>query len=241
MAFEEEDPPGAPEWVVTFSDMISLLVTFFVLLLSFASVAPKDDAKMKQFMRGMWGVFPAENGAAVESPVDEISPDRTYRASASMEKSSRPFEDVLHELERSGMRRDDERLPIDLAASHSGIRLTFGPEEQFETGDDTVSPSLESALVRIADVVRHYPFEVVVEGHADARVDPRSRFTGPDALALARAANSATVLTRSGKLDPLRIALSSVGGPKSTGATADTAASVRDSRIELRLVPVLDP
>ena len=38
---EEEDPGGAPEWMVTFSDCMTLLLTFFVLLLSFASFEPE--------------------------------------------------------------------------------------------------------------------------------------------------------------------------------------------------------
>ena len=42
MAKEKNNPPeeeanGAPEWMVTFSDCMTLLLTFFVLLLSFAS------------------------------------------------------------------------------------------------------------------------------------------------------------------------------------------------------------
>ena len=34
---EEDEPAGAPEWMVTFSDCMTLLLTFFVLLLSFSS------------------------------------------------------------------------------------------------------------------------------------------------------------------------------------------------------------
>src|SRR4030043_268808 len=34
---EEDEPAGAPEWMVTFSDFMTLLLTFFVLLLSFSS------------------------------------------------------------------------------------------------------------------------------------------------------------------------------------------------------------
>ena len=34
---EEDAPSGAPEWMVTFSDCMTLLLTFFVLLLSFSS------------------------------------------------------------------------------------------------------------------------------------------------------------------------------------------------------------
>ncbi len=38
---EEDSPGGAPEWMVTFSDCMTLLLTFFVLLLSFASFGPR--------------------------------------------------------------------------------------------------------------------------------------------------------------------------------------------------------
>ena len=41
-----EDPPeGAPEWMVTFSDCMTLLLTFFVLLLSFSSFDDQNEAK----------------------------------------------------------------------------------------------------------------------------------------------------------------------------------------------------
>lgn len=45
---EEEIPEGAPEWMVTFSDCMTLLLTFFVLLLSFSSFSDKQDAKYRQ-------------------------------------------------------------------------------------------------------------------------------------------------------------------------------------------------
>ncbi|MHC4104970.1 MAG: flagellar motor protein MotB, partial [Planctomycetota bacterium] len=37
----EDEAPGAPEWMVTFSDCMTLLLTFFVLLLSFSSFDDK--------------------------------------------------------------------------------------------------------------------------------------------------------------------------------------------------------
>jgi chemotaxis protein MotB len=35
---EEEAPPGVPEWVVTYGDMMSLLLTFFIMLVSLSEV-----------------------------------------------------------------------------------------------------------------------------------------------------------------------------------------------------------
>ena len=44
---EPDETPGAPEWMVTFSDCMTLLLTFFVLLLSFSSFDDKIFAKLK--------------------------------------------------------------------------------------------------------------------------------------------------------------------------------------------------
>lgn len=45
---EPEQEAGAPEWMVTFSDCMTLLLTFFVLLLSFSSFDAKDLLKFRQ-------------------------------------------------------------------------------------------------------------------------------------------------------------------------------------------------
>jgi len=48
----EEGDAGAPEWMVTFSDCMTLLLTFFVLLLSFSSFDDKDFNKANLFFYG---------------------------------------------------------------------------------------------------------------------------------------------------------------------------------------------
>lgn len=44
---QSDEPTGAPEWMVTFSDCMTLLLTFFVLLLSFSSFDDKVFHRLK--------------------------------------------------------------------------------------------------------------------------------------------------------------------------------------------------
>lgn len=58
MAKKAPDPPGdIPAWVMTFSDVITLLMTFFILLLTFSSMEPEAHRDMMQtILPGSMGV-----------------------------------------------------------------------------------------------------------------------------------------------------------------------------------------
>ncbi len=65
-------PPGAPEWVMTYGDMMSLLLTFFILLLSLSEIKKEDEWKAvveevkKSFgMKGGGGRLPTDNDPAL--------------------------------------------------------------------------------------------------------------------------------------------------------------------------------
>ena len=45
---EEESVEGAPLWIISFADMISLLMAFFVMLATFSGIGPKESAKLRK-------------------------------------------------------------------------------------------------------------------------------------------------------------------------------------------------
>ena len=60
--FEPDVPAGAPEWMVTFSDCMTLLLTFFVLLLSFSSFNDEDIfRKLKVVLADQFSVSPKKS------------------------------------------------------------------------------------------------------------------------------------------------------------------------------------
>ncbi len=83
----ESPPEGAPEWMVTFSDMMSLLLTFFIMLVSMSNT---DVMKYRQVVESLNGAF----GASTEE-------------SAQFEKSSAPV--TAHDI------RDENQALQELA------------------------------------------------------------------------------------------------------------------------------
>jgi len=59
---EEEEPVGAPEWMVTFSDSMMLLLTFFVLLLSFAGFGKETLPGLSaSFTKALPPIWPSDS------------------------------------------------------------------------------------------------------------------------------------------------------------------------------------
>jgi chemotaxis protein MotB len=70
---EPDEPAGAPEWMVTFSDCMTLLLTFFVLLLSFSSFSDEENfLKLKQIFSKEFSVSSKE--AVEQDAVSNVEP-----------------------------------------------------------------------------------------------------------------------------------------------------------------------
>ena len=64
-------PPGLPAWMGTFADLMSLLMCFFVLLLSFSEM---DVLKFKQIAGSMKFAFGVQNKIEVKNIIEKPSP-----------------------------------------------------------------------------------------------------------------------------------------------------------------------
>ena len=58
MPREEEPKAGAPEWMCTFSDMMSLLLCFFILLFALSSIEEMKFQQTIGFIQGSFGRIP---------------------------------------------------------------------------------------------------------------------------------------------------------------------------------------
>ncbi len=58
---EESPPPGSPAWMATFSDLMNLLLCFFVLLFSMSTI---DEAKLAEIVAAMNSSFSVFDGGA---------------------------------------------------------------------------------------------------------------------------------------------------------------------------------
>lgn len=81
---EPDEAPGAPEWMVTFSDCMTLLLTFFVLLLSFSSFDDNVFMRLKViFAKSFTSV-----SLSAEKNRDAFLPPTEFRHTEDLDKGS---------------------------------------------------------------------------------------------------------------------------------------------------------
>ncbi len=85
---DEEQGGGAPEWMVTFSDAMTLLMVFFILLFSMSTIDAKKEAQLSMAFNNIF------NGGGNNPIVDEGVGDETLN-NGSMEEEIEEHQDSL--------------------------------------------------------------------------------------------------------------------------------------------------
>jgi chemotaxis protein MotB len=175
----EEPKQGAPEWVVTFGDMMSLLLCFFVLLLSFSTLETERFKVVAGYIREAFGVQLLQRHTEIPSGNTVVATDYN------------PPNDVKQVvLEQLVSLLED--LDIGESASaeldEEGVRLTMQGGLLFRPGSADLQPEALPFLDEVAQMIIDHGGVAVVEGHTDNVPIRSARFPSNWELSGARAA-----------------------------------------------------
>lgn len=235
-AAESEEPAGAPDWIVTFADMISLLVTFFILLMTFSTMEVYDAFNTDGALVGSQGILRNDTGDTIQEPPDVDIMMAMDAMRGARTPHSRPAAELLDDLSEAAATKDDEHHEIDLNIVADGIVLAWDERAAFAPGSTELAPYLKLALREAATILEHYPHQVVVEGHADSQAPSSAAHPDAHALSLGRAEAAASYLLETSSLDPMQVQLAAHGDtrPRETNETPEGRQLNR--RVELRIL-----
>ncbi len=207
-------------WMVTFSDMVTLLLTFFVLLLSMASMDKVKFSQASDSLAGAFGVLASSSSTTVTAPrivtyapVDDDLISRVYRRLRSK----------IHELK---IEKD-----ITLVKDRGAVILRVDDSVLFKSGQRVVSPEAYPILRKVAELVRPLPFNMKIEGHTDNQGDEMANWD----LSVTRAVSVLRYLA-SNKLLPLsRLAATGYGSQKPLFPNDSEAERALNRRVEFVL------
>ncbi len=245
-------PSGAPSWMVTFADLATLMLTFFVLLLSYAEMDVEKYRAMAQSMAVAFGtanVVADDIGGSpltlIESdtvslpeppdtPQDEPgliddrvpSPQVTTISKDIVELSSR----LIRELEEEVA---DESLSINYDQQQVIIR--FSERATFNSGEARIKPGMLPIIDRVVDVVAQCVGDVVVAGYTDDVPIASSRFRSNWDLSAARAVSVVHELVLNRKIPAERVIAAGRAETRPLAPNDSAENRARNRRVEISI------
>jgi chemotaxis protein MotB len=203
---KEEDEDITSFWLITYSDMVTLLLSFFLLMYSFSVFSDDTRQQLVDELRTV-----SENKVPVERPREDL------------EKAAR---------EIAAQFKKDETF---VENTETEVTVGLSSEVTFASGDDKLSESGRDALVRVGAVLAKLPNTVRIEGHTDSIPMRGGRFSSNWHLSAARAQSVVRLLLENG-VDARRIQVVGFGDvrPRADNETPEGRAANR--RIEIKIL-----
>ncbi len=153
---KEEASGGAPAWMVTYGDMVTLLLTFFVLLLSFSSIQESKFREAIGSLKGSLGLLTGQNKVVVQSYIPPI------KVSAVQKKSE--IQDMIHALQ-DFIERERLEDKVKLEFKDDGLNIVISDPVLFSLGKADLKPTSFPLIKRIAGVLSNFDSEIHIKGH----------------------------------------------------------------------------
>lgn len=230
---KSDDSHRVPDWVVTFGDMMSLLLCFFILLQMFSEL--KQDREYQRVVTAIKEAFGYAGGIGV-LPVNDP-----------------PLRSLVEVLETMAIKSDHEQLNVSASQDpgidgpqmrvtkiREGIVFTIGGPSTFDPLSAEVKDAVKAELKKLATLLAGRNNKIEIIGHAAAKyIPPDSPWRSLDELSYQRAENVKDLLLEYG-LDDRVFRLQAVGMREPVRPRAvEPEDAAENRRVEVILTEIL--
>ena len=232
MPIEEEESPGVPEWVVTFGDMMSLLLTFFIMLMSMSEV--KEEQRYQAMIDSLRKRFGHENAMISVIPGKVTPRNSALERLASMGRSRRV--DIMKGGAKVKAPVGESPLVMQTPASE---RSTTGGIIYFPDGGWQLGEKQKRTLQNIAKTLGGKPQKIEIRGHTSNKPLPEgSPFRDHWDLAYSRCNEAREYLVKIG-INPRRIRIAVAASNELRHTGNDPLLARENSRVEIFMLTEL--
>jgi len=230
MAGHRHDGGGGFRWLLTYADMITLLLAFFVILYASSRVDAGKYTDLVSSIRVAFGVPPrprpiimqAGHGGEKLLPFGDVAGILVQQLNAHIEEEIK--------AESVEIERDDK-----------GVVLRFQDSVLFGLGSATLSDDAKRILDKVARPLINTLYAIEVEGHTDILPIRSSDFPSNWELSVARATAVIRYLVESHRFPPARLAAKGMADNQPLAPNDPARGNPRNRRVELHVLTGVGP
>lgn len=220
--------------MATFADLAILLLTFFILLLTFAEM---DIVKFKDALGSIQAAMGGGTGSqAISVPVAPMSlslPNRQMQRSdaaptASDEASMKEIANLVEVMVEKQKLEED----VEVRTTARGVIVRVKGGLFFNPGTADLKDEAKPVLNKISDLMSRFPYEMSVEGHTDNVKISGGRFSSNWDLSAERAYSTLHYLRGVGGVNPRRLHIAGFADTKPIAPNDTPEGRAKNRRVE---------
>lgn len=262
---EDTPPPGAPAWQTTFSDLMNLLLCFFVMLFSMSTV---DEVKYNELVAAMndtFSIFSAgataigegilmSNGVSQLNELDEYinSMGKSNEDDADSEnlqehKSQGELERILEEqkLQQNEIMAEaiEEAIAenqmmdqVEVSFTSQYVQLTMKGALLFDSGSAELKEESKTVLDKVGVMLERYGNGTIeIEGHTDNIPISSSQYASNEELSSARALSVFYYLSENTAVNPTELKHAGMGQRVPIADNSTEEGRSKNRRVEIKI------
>jgi chemotaxis protein MotB len=242
----EKKKPSHERWLVSYADLMTLLLALFVVLYASSTQnKAKIEEEAQSFITAFHGTPPSvaqtqagsrgvmqHQPSPIPKPVEHPAPRRPPEPPA----VSRQLRQEMMELQAVQLRLQSVLQPligqkqVTMSSQPLTLTISFSASTLYNSGQATLSPAAQVLLTNIASKLKQLPdqFNMVVQGYTDNQPIATSQFPSNWSLSAERAVSVVTLFVAQG-IDGTRLSAQGFGQYAPSGSN-DTAAGRAQNR-----------
>lgn len=261
MAKRKEEPPKpAAAWMSTFSDLMNLLLCFFVLLFSMSTVDAQKFELIAASFSDSFSIFSGgatsfgdgmliSNGVSQLNELDDYmnsmgkaaeGEEETPTALDEVQQQQMEMSEQLAELVEEMLKEQKLDKEVDIDFTSQYVSLTLNGALLFDSGSADIKEDSHQILDKLGIILQKYAKSIIeIEGHTDNVPIHNAQFDSNNELSSARALSVFEYLVANTQLDPAMVKHSGRGEYVPIADNSTPEGRAKNRRVEIKIYHTL--
>lgn len=223
---QEEEHENSERWLLTYSDLITLLMIFFIVMYAMSNVDVKKYTALAQSMSIAMGGGKSIIGSSDNASIKETTPVTTEE-----DKLSNLKKDVDKYLSDAGLSGN-----VSTQMDERGLVIRMENSILFDSGKADIKPEARSILIKIGQTLNKMENYIRVEGHTDNIPIRSSSFKSNWDLSAMRATNVVELFVNESKISPARLSEVGYGEYRPVADNSNEAGRAKNRRVDIVII-----
>jgi chemotaxis protein MotB len=178
----EEPKPDLMRWLLTYADMITLLMVFFIILYSLSAVNPQRFQEMQEafssvFTGGNFTIFDTRGGGGA-GLLQGLTPGQRVQSNRGGRNAGTGGQSILRNQALSSLQTLVKAGKVKVIPTENGFAISLVSDLFFASASAALNADAMPVLQQVSDFLGQIPNSVVIEGHTDTIPPDAVRWPG---------------------------------------------------------------